>query len=103
MASYEWKVHKADSAISEIRAYMPGEYDYYWMMASVKWDGCVDLYMAGNVPFDSKYGEPYSNRDEAACDSYIHICNIPETIKDLSALWDLQRELFPQLQSKGGK
>ncbi len=64
------------------------EDDNHWMAASVKWDGCIHLSTAGNVPFCKEYGDANGKRDEAACDDYIHICNIDDYIKKLLQLKD---------------
>ncbi len=62
-----------------------------WWEATVKWDGCVDLHKAGNVPFDDAHGHSYSDmkyRDEE-CDDYIHICDLDDAIARLQALREM--------------
>lgn len=60
-----------------------------WWEAVVKWDGCIHLHHAGNVPFDKEHGDSQSSeaeRDKSACDDYIHLCDIDDAIARLQAL-----------------
>lgn len=47
-----------------------------WLLAIVKFDGCVDLYKYYNVPYDE------GGKD---C-NYIHICDIDEFIEELKEI-----------------
>lgn len=68
---------------------------YCWKYASVKWDGCIHFHQAGNVPYQKSYGIANSiNRDEAACDDYIHICDIEKMIESLTSLKKAAMEYF---------
>lgn len=69
---------------------------YCWTYAQVKWDGCIHLYKAGNVPFEKTYGTPKNKRDEAACDDYIHICDLNEYIESLISLKKKAMEHFKE-------
>lgn len=66
----------------------------HWWAATAKWDGCVDLYHAGNVPFGEEFGQAGGHRDSSACDCYIHICNLDDLIARLTTLRDVWRAKF---------
>ncbi len=74
---------------------------YFWAAATVKWDGCIHFNKAGNVPFSEEYGSPTSNkpRDSAACDDYIHICNLDDFIRKLLALRKTCKKYFPSQEA----
>jgi hypothetical protein len=91
----EWRVHeKVNEAVITLRGYIR---DTCWGEARVKWDGCVDLFLAGNVPYDHEHGWALTKRDKDACDSCIHICGIPDFSKDLEKIFALQVSEFPDL------
>jgi hypothetical protein len=71
-----------------------GDEDYHWWQASIKWDGCIHLNHAGNVPFSKDYGLSNEKRSDLACDGYIHICDLDEYIENLIALRDMARKHF---------
>jgi hypothetical protein len=77
-------------------AYDVNEEGDYWMHASPKWDGCIHLYQASNVPFSEEFGTPISNkqRDEVSCDDYIHICDLDDYIKKLLKLRKFCKNYF---------
>lgn len=57
-----------------------------WYEAIVKWDGCIHLYRAANVPFDDVSGHSEGPRGKEACDSYVHICDVDDMILRLQSL-----------------
>ena len=59
-----------------------------WWRATVKWDGCIDLWRYFNVPMDVQ------NRREDDEPSYLHICDLDDTIRRLLALRRLARRAF---------
>jgi hypothetical protein len=66
-----------------------------WTRASIKWDGCIHFHIAGNVPFSKDDGSVGSSfRDKAACDDYIHICNLKSFIEKLQKLEKFAKEYF---------
>lgn len=58
----------------------------HWWNAVVKWDGCIHLHHAGNVPFRDDFGYADGTRDKGACDDYFHICELDDLIARLQAL-----------------
>lgn len=62
------------------------EQGFYWWHAYIKWDGCIGLSHAGNIPF----GEPFKFHNEArghpSCDDSFHICDIDDMIERLQKL-----------------
>lgn len=73
----------------------PGQEDVVgsWWKASVRWDGCVHLYKAGNVPFVGEEGSPHRKK-EGACDSYMHVCCVNDLIELLTELQEKAQEHF---------
>jgi hypothetical protein len=65
-----------------------------WYQASIKWDGCVDLNIAGNLPFSSENGFANQARKEGACDNYVHICDLNNLIGRLTSLRDTAKKHF---------
>lgn len=61
----------------------------HWLHACAKWDGCVHLDIARNVPFSKEYGFHGQKRDESACDDYIHICDLDKFISKLQKLKEI--------------
>lgn len=66
----------------------------YWLHARVKFDGCVHLHMAGNMPFSKEYGFHDQERREHACDAYIHICDLDDFIERLIKLREVAKKHF---------
>jgi len=62
--------------------------DRHWMYAGVKFDGCIHLNEAGNVPYGKEYGRCGQKRDKDACDDYFHICDLDGFIAKLIQLRD---------------
>ena len=67
---------------------------HYWWCADVRFDGCVTLFNAGNVPFGDAYGHASDQRDHPACDDSFHICDIDDLIARLQALKTAALEHF---------
>lgn len=58
-----------------------------WWEAYVKWDGCLHISHASNVPFDNHNGRPGdAGRNRVACDSGMHICDLDDFIIRLQTL-----------------
>ena len=74
----DWKIAKAEPHWLEVQSEV-GEDGTHWWSASVKWDGCVDLHRAHNVPF----GLPDREKDHMAFSSDMHICDLDDCIESL--------------------
>ena len=59
-----------------------------WWVAHVRWDGCTQLWQAGNVPYHTIYGEAGEDRDEAACDGSIHLCDLDDAARRIGSLYE---------------
>src|SRR2546421_9301750 len=55
-----------------------------WHSATVKWDGCVNLWKYHNVPLQSRTGLPQDEHREIV--DYIHYCRIDDEIERLQLL-----------------
>ena len=90
--SLNWKIHEVKiGAVITLRGYEAN--GSCWAEADLK-GGCVDLYIAQNVPFNSNYGWAGDERKHPSCDEYIHICDISDLIEDLKKIWEIQREIW---------
>ena len=58
-----------------------------WAQAKIKWDGCIELLYAYNVP------APFTGIHPQLLDS-LHICDINELIKDLQELKRIAKNHF---------
>jgi hypothetical protein len=81
MNDTDWKVEKAESHWLQLNAEV-GDDGTHWWSASVKWDGCIDLHRAHNVPF----GVPGRDNDHMAMSSDMHICDLDDFIEKLQKL-----------------
>lgn len=73
---------------------------YHYWHASVTANGCIHLHHADNEPYSAEAG--FSNK-QRACeqqDSYIHICDLDEYIKRLTALRDIAKKHFGEEWNK---
>lgn len=66
----------------------------FWTYAQLRWDGCIHLLKARNMPFNKIFGMPNSKRDPDAYDDYFHICDIDEMIDLLKSLKQTAMEHF---------
>lgn len=66
------------------------EQGYYWWKAYVKWDGCVQIDCAFNVPF----GIDGRDKDHMAQEDGMHICDLDEFIERLIKLRDAAKGHF---------
>ena len=57
-----------------------------WWQFYVKWDGCIEIYRAFNIPFDMQEGYDENN----ACN--MHICDLSDFIKLLEEVRDVARD-----------
>lgn len=74
--------------------------NYHWWHAAIKWDGCIHLNHAGNVPYSKEHGFVNQQRDLEACDDYIHICDLNDYIERLIALREFAKKHFGEEWNK---
>lgn len=84
-----WKVAKKESHRLEVHSEV-GEDGRHWWSASVKWDGCIDLHRAYNIPF----GTPDRDKDHMAFTSDLHLCDLDELIERLQLLRAMAKQHF---------
>lgn len=60
----------------------------HWVHAGIKFDGCIHLRKAYNMPFPQAPTEMEDNSD------YIHICDIDEMIEELLKLKEIALKHF---------
>ena len=63
---------------------------HYWWKCYVKWDGCIQIDRAFNVPF----GEPTRDGDHMAMEDGLHLCDLDEFIERLTKLRDAAKAHF---------
>jgi hypothetical protein len=63
-----------------------------WHSATVKWDGCVNLWKYHNVPLQSRTGLAADEHREM--EDYIHYCRIDDEIERLQAVKKMAIEYF---------
>ena len=83
MSETDWKTEKAETHWLELTS-EGDETGLHWWSATVKWDGCVDLHRAHNVPF----GTEGRDEDHMAFSSDMHVCDLDELIERLQKLRD---------------
>lgn len=92
IAKEEWinapNEQQSESWINLIYKYYPN--GQHWIHAGVKFDGCVHLRKAYNLPF------PKNDDDQ----DYIHICDIDEMIKILTLLKEAAIKRFGEEWNK---
>ena len=69
----DWKVLEAKSHWLSLASEV-GDDGLHWWSASVKWDGCVEIHRAHNVPF----GLPDREKNRMAMTSDLHVCDLDE-------------------------
>ena len=73
--------------------------EHWWYECWVKWDGCINFFIARNIPFEKGLDSNSNKREEnGACDDYFHICNIDAMINKLIELKKVAMEHFKDLE-----
>jgi hypothetical protein len=91
MRDTDWKVEKAESRWLQLQSEVSDDGTHWWR-ASVKWDGCVDLHRAHNVPFgaDGRQDGP----EHMAFTSDMHIYDLDDFIESLLKMRDAAKKHY---------